>query len=56
MKDIITKNIEKKDDKYKCKACNKELKSQTSMYYHIGACVTIPSEDVRSQNLLEIMA
>jgi len=56
MKDIIAKNIEKNDDKYTCKACNKELNSQTSMYYHIGACITIPSEDVRTQNLLEIMA
>ena len=56
MKDIISKNVEKNDDAYTCKGCNKELNSQTSMYYHIGTCITLSSEDARSKNMAAIMA
>ena len=56
MKDIISKNVEKNDETHTCKECNKELNSQTSMYYHIGTCITLPKEDVRSQNVAAIMA
>lgn len=56
LKDIIGKLTDKKEDKFVCKCCNKEANSQTSLYYHIGMCVTLPDKDNRQENFTEIMA
>jgi hypothetical protein len=53
MKDIIDKNVTKLDDgkEYTCKCCEKTLKSQTSLYYHIGDCLKLPENDRRAADL-----
>jgi hypothetical protein len=53
MKDIIDKNVTKLDDskEYTCKCCEKTLKSQTSLYYHIGDCLKLPENDRRTAEL-----
>jgi hypothetical protein len=53
MKDIIDKNVTKLDEGagYNCKCCNKTLKSQTSLYYHIGDCIQLPANDKRIAEL-----
>jgi hypothetical protein len=53
MKDIIDKNVTKLDEGagYDCKSCEKILKSQTSLYYHIGDCLQLPATDKRIAHL-----
>jgi hypothetical protein len=53
MKDIIDKNVTKLDDckEYTCKCCEKTLKSQTALYYHIGDCLKLPENDARVADL-----
>jgi len=33
--------LEAKNDLYKCKACDKEMKSSTAFYYHAVSCMTV---------------
>ena len=56
MKDIIDKNVKKDDKVYTCLSCNKEMKSQTALYYHVGQCVRLPPTDIRTDELNEVMA
>lgn len=55
LKDIVDKLVNKQDTEYTCKGCDKKLVSQTSMYYHIGHCITLPEGDKRSADINEVM-
>lgn len=55
MKDIIEKNVVKCEDGYECSNCNKSLKSQTAIYYHIGDCVKLPLGDPRKEEIDAIL-
>ena len=56
MKDIIAKSVTKEEDKFICNCCNKEMNSQTSLYYHLGDCIKMPGTDIRIPELNEILA
>ena len=55
MKDIIEKYITKNEETFSCKGCSKAMKSQTSLYYHLGDCIKIPETDARAKNIASIL-
>ena len=55
LKDVVDKLVDKKEAGYTCKGCDKELVSQTAIYYHIGDCIILPDGDKRVTEVNEVM-